>query len=61
VVQHLKTHGREAHHAPTNAEILEKLIVNTLPVANVSKARTVVFFTNGSFDGIIGKFVAAAH
>ncbi|MES1166403.1 MAG: Mur ligase family protein [Pseudomonadota bacterium] len=58
VVEHLETQGIEARTAPTNAELLKKLQAGTLPVTG--KPRVVVFFTNGSFDGIIGQYVAAA-
>jgi UDP-N-acetylmuramate: L-alanyl-gamma-D-glutamyl-meso-diaminopimelate ligase len=58
VVQHLETQGIEAHSAVTNAALLEQLVANTLPPD--SKPRVVAFFTNGSFDGIIGRFVTAA-
>ena len=63
VVQHLETQGIEAHFALSNAELLEKLVANTTrpvpnPVTSSSrKPRVVAFFTNGSFDGIIGKYV----
>ncbi|MBP6507547.1 MAG: UDP-N-acetylmuramate:L-alanyl-gamma-D-glutamyl-meso-diaminopimelate ligase [Opitutaceae bacterium] len=58
VVQHLEAQGVEAHDAPTNAALLEKLL---LPVkAPTDKPRVVVFFSNGSFDGIIPRFVQAA-
>jgi UDP-N-acetylmuramate: L-alanyl-gamma-D-glutamyl-meso-diaminopimelate ligase len=59
VAQQLETQGVEAHVAPTNAVLLEKLVANALPATAV-KPRVVVFFTNGSFDGIIGRFVSAA-
>jgi len=58
VVEHLETQGIDAHTAPTNAELLQGLRSATLPVSG--KPRVVVFFTNGSFDGIIGQYVAAA-
>ncbi len=58
VAEHLNTHGAEAHAFATNAALLERLVAATLPVAGSS--RVVVFFTNGSFDGIIGQYVAAA-
>jgi UDP-N-acetylmuramate: L-alanyl-gamma-D-glutamyl-meso-diaminopimelate ligase len=64
VAQNLETQGVEAHHAPSNAALLEKLVANTLPAtANAAKPRprVVAFFTNGSFDGIIGKYVAAVR
>lgn len=59
VSQHLETQGIDAATAPTNAELLLKLQEGTLG-AGGSESRVVVFFTNGSFDGIIGKFVTAA-
>ena len=42
--------------------LLEKLTAQTLPPASVPDARPriVAFFTNGSFDGIIARYVAAA-
>ena len=62
VAQHLEAQGVEAHYAPTNAVLFEKLAANLLGAAKAprQKPRVVAFFTNGSFDGIIGKFVAAA-
>lgn len=63
VVQHLEVQGIDAHFADTNAALLEKLVANTLPPSSGRggpKPRVVAFFTNGSFDGIIGKYVAAA-
>jgi UDP-N-acetylmuramate: L-alanyl-gamma-D-glutamyl-meso-diaminopimelate ligase len=58
VAQHLTAHGSEAQAFETNAALLEGLTAATLPPAG--KPRVVVFFTNGSFDGIIGRYVAAA-
>jgi len=58
VAQHLNTHGSEAHAFETNAALLEQLMTATLPPAG--RPRVVVFFTNGSFDGIIGRYVTAA-
>jgi UDP-N-acetylmuramate: L-alanyl-gamma-D-glutamyl-meso-diaminopimelate ligase len=60
VVEHLATQGVKAHTATSNAALFDKLVGNSLPVAAEEKLRVVVFFTNGSFDGIIGKYVAAA-
>ncbi len=57
VVQHLETQGVSAHMAPSNAALLEILKAETLPI---SESRVVAFFSNGSFDGIIGGYVAAA-
>ena len=59
VVQQLEAQGVEAHRAPTNAALLEKLVANVLPPAP-DRPRVVAFFTNGSFDGIIARFVTAA-
>ncbi len=59
VVEHLETQGIEARTAPTNVELLKKLQAGTLLVT--AKPRVVVFFTNGSFDGIIGQYVVAAQ
>ena len=58
VCEFLGTQGVGAHSAATNAALLEKLTAHTLPASG--KPQLVVFFTNGSFDGIIQKFVAAA-
>ncbi|PAW67209.1 MAG: Mur ligase [Opitutia bacterium Tous-C1TDCM] len=60
VVQHLGTQGTEAFCAATNAALLAKLQANTLGAAKGPKPRVVAFLTNGSFDGIIGQYVAAA-
>ncbi len=58
VAQHLTTQGGEAHAFESNAALLERLIATTLPPTG--RPRVVVFFTNGSFDGIIGQYVVAA-
>jgi UDP-N-acetylmuramate: L-alanyl-gamma-D-glutamyl-meso-diaminopimelate ligase len=60
VAQQLEAQGIEAHHAESNAALLERLVANTLPPGN-AKPRLVAFFTNGSFDGIIGRYVAAVR
>lgn len=57
VIQHLATQGVNAYTAPTHAALLEILRKNTAEITD--RPQLVVFFTNGSFDGIIGKFVAA--
>jgi UDP-N-acetylmuramate: L-alanyl-gamma-D-glutamyl-meso-diaminopimelate ligase len=57
VVQHLEAQGVHAHSFPNNADLLEAL--QTSGSEPASKPRLVVFFTNGSFDGIIGKYVTA--
>jgi UDP-N-acetylmuramate: L-alanyl-gamma-D-glutamyl-meso-diaminopimelate ligase len=54
VIQHLEMQGVPAQTAATNANLLEKLVANTRAA---QEPQLVVFFTNGSFDGIIGKFV----
>lgn len=59
VSQHLETQGVEAHFAATNAALLEKMLARTLRPAEPRRPRVVAFFSNGSFDGIIGKYVAA--
>ncbi len=59
VVQQLETQGVEAHSAPSNASLVEKLAENTLD-APASGARVVVFFSNGSFDGIISQYAKRA-
>ena len=59
VAEHLEALGVEAHSAPTNAVLLEKLVENTC--GERAARRVVIFFTNGSFDGIIGKYVAAVR
>lgn len=58
VAQHLEAQGVEAHHAPTNEELLGKLTAGTGAQAD-GRPRTVVFFSNGSFDGIIARYVQA--
>ena len=58
VAQHLATQGVDAHFAATNAELLAQLLAHTVAERG-PKPRVVAFFTNGSFDGIIGQYVAA--
>lgn len=59
VAQHLETQGVEAYAAATNAALLERLAERTLSVRG--RPRVVVFFTNGSFDGIIARYAEAAR
>ncbi len=59
VAQQLETQGVEAHFAATNAALLDQLVAHTLP-RSAARPRVVAFFTNGSFDGIISRYVAAA-
>jgi UDP-N-acetylmuramate: L-alanyl-gamma-D-glutamyl-meso-diaminopimelate ligase len=60
VAQQLEAQGIDAHAPETNAALLESLVRATLPMNAGSKRRVVVFFTNGSFDGIIAKYASAA-
>jgi len=57
VIQHLETQGVHACTAESNNALLEKMVADIK--AGGAKPQLVVFFTNGSFDGIIQKFVAA--
>lgn len=66
VAQHLGTQGVQAHFAATNADIFDQLLTHTQAALSATtsvkggpRRRVVAFFTNGSFDGIIGRFVAA--
>jgi UDP-N-acetylmuramate: L-alanyl-gamma-D-glutamyl-meso-diaminopimelate ligase len=58
VVRQLGTQKVRAHAFADNQELLAKLSSDALVASEHS--RVVVFFTNGSFDGIIPKFTAAA-
>ena len=60
VARSLVAHGIRAESFATNAALLEKLFADTRPPAAPSNARprAVVFFSNGSFDGIIAKYAA---
>ncbi len=58
VMAYLIGRGTDAHTADSNGALLVKLEVGTLP--GDGKPRVVVFFTNGSFDGIIDSFVQMA-
>ncbi|WED66583.1 Mur ligase family protein [Synoicihabitans lomoniglobus] len=49
-----------AHTADSNTGVLDRLLTE-LTVDNANGPMLVVFFTNGSFDGIIQKFVAQAE
>ncbi len=60
VVEFLSARGRTARTAPTNLELLARLQAESLPGVQ-SKPRVVVFFTNGSFDGIISRYAEAAR
>ncbi len=58
VLSFLDSQGSHGQSAESNMALLEMLITNTLS-PNESPL-LVIFFTNGSFDGIIGKYVASA-
>ena len=60
VLSDLTARGRQARTAATNAELLAMLQKDTLP-PDGNLARVVVFFSNGSFDGIIASYAAAAQ
>ncbi|MCB1105430.1 MAG: Mur ligase [Cephaloticoccus sp.] len=57
IIAFLESQGVAGRTAPTNDELLAALLAHT-PRDDQQK-RLVVFFTNGSFDGIIGRYVAA--
>ena len=59
VAQQLEVQGVEARAFATNAALLETLAADTL-TSQTGVARVVVFFTNGSFDGIIGRYAQSA-
>lgn len=56
VSRQLETQGVHAQWFQTNDALYARLVRDTLPPG---RARVVVFFSNGSFDGIIDRFVAA--
>ncbi|MBS0633691.1 MAG: Mur ligase [Verrucomicrobia bacterium] len=58
LMQFLESQGVHGCTAETNAALLEKMVANTRSPAK-GRRQLVVFFTNGSFDGIIAKYVAA--
>jgi UDP-N-acetylmuramate: L-alanyl-gamma-D-glutamyl-meso-diaminopimelate ligase len=58
IIAHLASRGSCGCTAPSNAELLEKLVANVR--AEAARPQLVVFFTNGSFDGIITGFVQRA-
>jgi len=58
LIDFLSAQGLRGQTAPTNAALLALLQHDTL--ADPARPRLVVFFTNGSFDGIIGRYVVAA-
>jgi UDP-N-acetylmuramate: L-alanyl-gamma-D-glutamyl-meso-diaminopimelate ligase len=58
VVRRLSERGRAARAFPDNGALFGGLASATLPAEG--KSRVVVFFSNGSFDGIITKFASQA-
>lgn len=58
IIACLAERGVRGCTAPTNAELLEQLVAATR--AETARPQLVVFFTNGSFDGIITGFVKQA-
>ena len=58
VIQHLETQGVDGYTAPAHAALLD--IIAGKVAEETERPQLVVFFTNGSFDGIIGKFVKSA-
>ena len=62
IVQQLAAQGLAGYYSPSNPALLATLVANTLKADQngANKPRLVAFFTNGSFDGIISGFVAAA-
>jgi UDP-N-acetylmuramate: L-alanyl-gamma-D-glutamyl-meso-diaminopimelate ligase len=59
VAENLEAQGVSAKRFDSNAELHATLEEDTLP--SKGKPRIVIFFSNGSFDGIIGKFAASAR
>ena len=57
VSQNLESHGVHARAFAANSALLEALLSSAR--GPQAKPRLVVFFTNGSFDGIIPKFAQA--
>lgn len=62
VVEHLELQGVYAATAGTNAEVLAALKKTTLGAGSspTGAPRVVIFFSNGSFDGIIAAYAQAA-
>ena len=60
VAEALSVQGVVAQAFSTNAALLEKLTAETLSPAPGAPPRLIAFFTNGSFDGIIARYAAAA-
>ena len=60
LVQFLESQGVAGYAATTNDDLLEKLGAN-VTAAGSDKPQLVVFFTNGSFGGIIQRFVESVR
>ncbi len=58
VAENLEAQGLHARKFDTNSALHDALVGDTLPIRGTP--RVVIFFTNGSFDGIIGRYAAAA-
>jgi UDP-N-acetylmuramate: L-alanyl-gamma-D-glutamyl-meso-diaminopimelate ligase len=59
VAENLEAQGLHARQFPSNAALHDALVGDTLPARGAP--RVVIFFTNGSFDGIIGRYAVAAR
>jgi UDP-N-acetylmuramate: L-alanyl-gamma-D-glutamyl-meso-diaminopimelate ligase len=59
VAQQLETQGVDAHWFSSNQTLCDRLMGETLPPQGTP--RVVVFFSNGSFDGIIDRYAAAVQ
>ena len=59
VAQNLEAQGIGARQFDSNGALLDALVADTLPARG--QPRLVVFFSNGSFDGIVAKYAAAAR
>lgn len=57
VCRFLQRRGVAGTTAPSNRALLEKLLVDT--AARSARPEVITFFSNGSFDGIIGQYVEA--
>jgi UDP-N-acetylmuramate: L-alanyl-gamma-D-glutamyl-meso-diaminopimelate ligase len=58
VAENLEAQGLHARQFSSNTALHDALARDTLPIRGTP--RVVIFFTNGSFDGIIGRYAAAA-
>jgi len=59
VAENLEAQGVNARPFESNSALYDTLAADTLPSRGAH--RIVVFFTNGSFDGIIGRYAAAVR